>query len=41
MDTTILQTKQFEIAKNLKAMGLSPENIMQATGLSMEEIENL
>ena len=34
------QGKQ-EVAKNLKAMGLSSDNIMKATGLSIEEIEKL
>ena len=33
--------KQLEIAKNLKTIGMSPEIIMQATGLSIEEIEKL
>ena len=36
----ILEGKQ-ETAKNLKGMGLSPENISQATGLSISEIEEL
>lgn len=35
------QRKRLEIAKNLKSMGLPPENIMQATGLTIEEINNL
>ncbi len=30
-----------EIARNLKFIGLSPEQISQATGLSLEEINNL
>ncbi len=30
-----------DIAKNLKAMNLPKENIAQATGLSIEKIENL
>ena len=30
-----------EEARNLKAMGLPPESIAQATGLSIEEIEAL
>ena len=33
--------KQIEIAKNLLKMGLSTEQIMEATGLSKEGIENL
>ena len=33
--------KQLEIAKKMKAMGLPPESIAQATGLSIEEIEAL
>ena len=33
--------EKLEIAKNLKAMGLSLEAIKQATGLSTEEIEKL
>ena len=33
--------EKLEIAKNLKAMGLSLEAIRQATGLSTEEIEKL
>lgn len=33
--------KQQEIGRNLKKMGLSTETIVQATGLSAEEVENL
>jgi predicted transposase/invertase (TIGR01784 family) len=33
--------KQFEVARNLKSMGLSDADIAKATGLSAEEIENL
>lgn len=33
--------KQLEVARNLKKMGLSSEMIMQATGISVEEIEKL
>ena len=33
--------EKLEIAKNLKSMGLSSEHIMQATGLTIEEINNL
>lgn len=33
--------KQLEVAGNLKKMGLSSEMIMQATGISVEEIEKL
>ena len=32
---------QIEVARNLKKMGLSTEMIVQGTGLSVEEIENL
>ena len=32
---------QFAIARNLKALSLPPETIIQATGLSVEEIESL
>ena len=32
---------QIEVARNLKKMGLSAEMIVQGTGLSVEEIENL
>ena len=33
--------EKYQIAKNLKSMGLSLEAIRQATGLSTEEIEKL
>ena len=33
--------KALETAKNLMALGLSIENIAQATGLSKQEVENL
>ena len=33
--------KAIEIAKNLKSMGLAVEQIIEATGLSKEEIESL
>ena len=32
---------QIEVARNLKKIGLSTEMIVQGTGLSVEEIENL
>ena len=32
---------QIEVARNLKKMGLSPEMIVQGTGLSLDDIENL
>ena len=32
---------QIEVARNLKKMGLSTDMIVQGTGLSVEEIENL
>lgn len=35
------QESKLEIARNLKKLGLSIENISQATGLSQTEIENL
>ena len=33
--------KALETAKNLMALGLSIENIAQATGLSKQEVENI
>ncbi|BBE30159.1 hypothetical protein OSSY52_03000 [Tepiditoga spiralis] len=36
-----LKLKSIETAKKLKEMGLTKEQIIQVTGLSMEEIENL
>ena len=33
--------KEFEIARNLKQMGLSTADIVKATGLSAGEIESL
>ena len=35
------EEEKIEIAQNLKAMGLSVEQISQTTGLSFEEIEKL
>lgn len=36
-----LQTSRFQIARNLKAMGMAKEMIIEATRLTEEEIENL
>ena len=33
--------KALETAKNLRGLGLSIENIAQATGLSKEEVKNI
>lgn len=33
--------KQFEIARNMKALGISAEIIVQSTGLPLEEVEHL
>lgn len=33
--------KQHEIARNMKSLGLSPEVIVKATGISLEEVEQL
>lgn len=38
---TAIRKERVQIAKNLKAMGLSAEQIAKGTGLSMEEIERL
>ena len=35
------EEEKLEIARNLKTMGLPSESIAQATGLTIEEIENL
>ena len=35
------RAKQLEIAKNLIKLGINIEDIVKATGLSKEEIENL
>ena len=35
------EEEKIEIARNLKTMGLPSESIAQATGLTIEEIENL
>lgn len=32
------QKKSFEIARNLLGMGLSPDAVAQATGLSLDEL---
>lgn len=36
-----IEKRNHEIALNLKSIGLSPEQIMQATGLSLAEINDL
>lgn len=36
-----IQSKALDIARNLKRMGMNVEQIIQATGLSSQEIEQL
>ena len=36
-----MHDKALDVAKNLKAMGLSDEDIARATGLSQEDIQQL